>query len=430
MKKKIWVAIAFVLLTAVLGAPVFAGGGSQPSQSSGGGTGGGGVSAITIFHDKTGAPDYQPYFMKAGDELKAAIGVGLDAVGYPSTDVYTAAIRSALPTNSAPDLFSWWAGAWILDLQKSGLLAPTTAIWDKYKAEYSQGIRDAFTIDGQLYALPWGLEYWLVYYNKEVYSQLGLKEPANWDEFISNCQKIKAAGKTPLNQTIVDEWPAFITFEEIAMSADVALYNDLCTGKKKWTDPEAVQLFTIWKDMLDKGYFTDPSVNYFSDVPRLFNDNQLAMIMGGTWFYKTNLIDLGVPESKVGFFFIKTKDGKNRAILEPSPILVAKNSPRLDTALKAVDYFMSANGNTFLAKQVGSFPVNAKSDASFLTPFQKSILDTVNSGNFTLATRFWENMPTELMLQVNQKFQEFIVNRPAPQAICAEIQKLCDAYFK
>jgi multiple sugar transport system substrate-binding protein/raffinose/stachyose/melibiose transport system substrate-binding protein len=38
-------------------------------------------------------------------------------------------------------------------------------------------------------------------------------------------------------------------------------------------------------------------------------------------------------------------------------------------------------------------------------------------------------MPTQLMLQVNDKFQEFIVKKPSPEAICAEIQKLCDAYF-
>ena len=137
-------------------------------------------------------------------------------------------------------------------MQKPGLLAPVTSVWDKYKDEYSKGIRDAFTIDGQLYALPWSIEYWLVYYNKDVYSQLGLSVPKNWDEFLANCQKIKAAGKTPLNQTIVDEWPAFIVFEEIAASVDPNLYNDLCTGKKKFTDPQAVEIFRVWKDMIDK----------------------------------------------------------------------------------------------------------------------------------------------------------------------------------
>ena len=421
MKKAKWAFIAMALAALILAQPVFAGGGKQ--QASGSAT-------ITLTHDKTGAPDFHPYFMKAGTELKTATGIGLEPVGYPSTDVYTAATRSALPTNSSPDLFTWWAGAWIESLQKPGLLAPVTSVWDKYKDEYSKGIRDAFTIDGQLYALPWSIEYWLVYYNKDVYSQLGLSVPKNWDEFLANCQKIKAAGKTPLNQTIVDEWPAFIVFEEIAASVDPNLYNDLCTGKKKFTDPQAVEIFRVWKDMIDKGYFTDPSVNYFSDVPRLFSDNQLAMIIGGTWFVKTNLIDQGIPESKIGWFFIKTKDGRNRAILEPSPILVSKNSKNMEATMKVVDYWMSAQGNNFLSKQVEGFPVNSKADASYLSPMKQGILKEVNTGNFVLVTRFWENMPTELMLQVNQKFQEFIVNPANPQGICADIQKLCDAYFK
>ena len=404
----------------ILAVPVFAGGRQQASGSQ----------KITIIHDKTGAPDYHPYFMKAGDELKVATGITLEPSGYPSTDVYSAAVRSALPTNSAPDLFTWWAGAWIQDLEKTGFLAPVTAIWDKYKDDYSKGIRDSFTLNGQLYALPWSIEYWLVYYNKDVYSQLGLSIPRSWDEFLSNCQRIKAAGKTPLNQTIVDEWPAFITFEEIAASIDPNLYNGLCTGTRKFTEPQAIEIFRIWKDMIDKGYFTDPSVNYFSDVPRLFGDNQLAMIMGGTWFVKSQLIDLGVPESKIGWFFIKTRDGKNRAILEPSPILVSKNSKNLEAAMKAVDYWMSPQGNNFLSKQVEGFPVSSKADASYLSPMKQAMLKEVNDGNFVLVTRFWENMPTQLMLQVNQKFQEFIVNPASPEGICADIQRLCDAYFK
>ena len=385
---------------------------------------------LTIMHDKTGAPDYHPYFVKAGEDLKAKTGLSLNPVGYPSTDVYTAAIRSALPTAGAPDFFTWWGAAWTQDLQKNDLLLPITSIWDKHKDEFSQGVRDAYTINGELYSLPWSVDYWLVYYNKDIYSQLGLKEPASWDEFISNCAAVKAAGKTPLNQTIVDEWPAFITFEEVAASQGTDLYNDLCNGRKKFTDPESVEIFKTWKKMIDEGYFTEASVNYFSDVPRLFNDDQLVMVIGGTWYLKSVLLDNGVPESKIGTFFIKGKDGRNRAIMEPSPILVSKNGKNIEDTLKAVDYFMSAEGNTFLSKQTESFPVNGKSDASYLPPLKLAVQNEVLGGNYVLVTRFWENMPTELMLQVNAKFQEFIINPANPEGICAEIQTLCDAYFK
>jgi len=384
---------------------------------------------LTIMHDKSGAPDYHPYFVNASKELEAKTGISLNPVGYPSTDVFTAAIRSALPAAGAPDLFTWWAAAWTQDLQKNDLLLPLTSIWDKYKDEFSQGTRDAYTIDGELYSLAWCVDYWLVYYNKDIYAQLGLNVPASWDEFISNCEAIKAAGKTPLNQTIVDEWPAFITFQEIAAFYGTDLYNDLCSGRKKFTDPDSVEIFKTWKDMIDKGYFTEPSVNYFSDVPRLFNDDQLVMIFGGTWYFKSQLLDKGVPESKIGAFFLKVINGKNRAIMEPSPILVAKNGKNIEDTLKAVDYFMSAEGNTFLAKQTESFPVNTKSDASYLPPFKLAIQNEVLDGDYALVTRFWENMPTTLMLQVNAKFQEFILSPSDPEGMCAEIQALCDAYF-
>ena len=417
MKKTVFLFLSVVLAASM----VFAGGGKQKASGS---------TTITIIHDKIGAPDYQPYFMKAGEELKTATGISLEPSGYPSTDVYTAAVRSALPTSSTPDLFTWWAGAWIEDLQKTGFLAPVTTIWDKYKDDYPKGIRDSFTINGQIYAVPYASEYWLMYYNKDVYSQLGLSVPKTWDEFLLNCQKIKATGKTPLNQTIVDEWPAFITFQDIAASMDPDLYNGLCTGKRKFTEPAAIEIFRIWKDMIDKEYFTAPSTNYFSDVPRLFNDNQLAMIMGGTWFVKSQLIDLGVPESKIGWFILKTRDGRNRVILEVSPLLVPKNSKNLEAAMTAVDYYMSPKGSNFMSKQIEGFPVSSKADASYLSAMKQDMLKEVNTGNYVMVTRFWENMPTQLMLQVNQKFQEFIVNPASPESICADIQKLCDAYFK
>lgn len=37
-----------------------------------------------------------------------------------------------------------------------------------------------------------------MYYNKDMYKELGLEVPKNWDEFIANCEVIKNAGETPI----------------------------------------------------------------------------------------------------------------------------------------------------------------------------------------------------------------------------------------
>ncbi len=34
-----------------------------------------------------------------------------------------------------------------------GLVADITALWDKHKAEYPQGLRDAFTFNGKVYGM-------------------------------------------------------------------------------------------------------------------------------------------------------------------------------------------------------------------------------------------------------------------------------------
>ena len=384
---------------------------------------------LTINHDKIGSPDFHPFFLEASDDLFAATGISLNPVGYPSTDIYTAAIRSALVTDSPPDLFTWWAGAWTEDLQRNDLLLPVTQVWDQFSDQFPAAVRDAWEVNGELYSLPWGVDYWVVFYNREIYEELGLTAPTSWDEFIANCEAIRDAGITPLNQTIVDEWPAFITFQEIAASYSVSVYNDLSHGRLSWTSPEAVEIFEIWRDMIEADFFTAPSTHFFSDMPRMFNDGQLAMIMTGTWYLQSTLLDAGVPEENVGMFVLRGMDGGQRVLMEPSPILVARNGNNIDETLRAVEYFMSPEGNTFLARHVGSFPVNNMADTSFLPPIKQALSEDIGTGSYTLSIRFWENMSTTLMLQVNGMFQEFIIN-PDVEHVTTEMQRLVESYFE
>ena len=37
-----------------------------------------------------------------------------------------------------------------------------------------------------------------IYYNKDIYKELGLEIPETWDKFIENCKKINDSGKNPV----------------------------------------------------------------------------------------------------------------------------------------------------------------------------------------------------------------------------------------
>ena len=85
---------------------------------------------LIMMHDKGGNPNYQPFYEKVGVDAKAAIGVGFTPTPYPDTNTFIAAVRAALPTSKAPDLFTWWSTYRMKDLIDQGLVADTTELWN------------------------------------------------------------------------------------------------------------------------------------------------------------------------------------------------------------------------------------------------------------------------------------------------------------
>lgn len=386
---------------------------------------------IVLMHDKGGTPNFQPYFEAVGEKTKELLNVSVTPVPYPSTDVFMAAVRSALPTNEAPDLFTWWSTYRVKELIDQDLVAETTDIWDKHKDEYSQGLRDAFTFGGEVYGYCYGVEYWPVWYNKDVFSKLGLNVPETWDEFIEVCETLKANDVTPLMQTVLGRWPTFIMFEEMIIGEDPDLYVDLCEGRVKYTDERVKHAFEVWSDLIKKGYFTDSGTDLFTDSPNLFNQDKLGMVVCGTWYYTAVLTANGVPEDKIGAFILPSHNpdaGKN-VILEAMPILGGKNSPNLEAANSVVDWLMGAEGNAFLAEKITSFPANMKSDASYLPEVKVNLMDSITDEDYRVLNRYWEATPTPICETAVDKFAEFILNPDDLDNVLADLDELADAYW-
>ncbi len=411
-KKLVLVLLAPVLLFAALG--VFAA--DEPS--------------LILMHDKGGNPNYQPFFEQVGQMSKDAVDVGFTPTPYPDTSTYIASVRAALPTDKAPDLFTWWSTYRVKDLIDQGLVADLTALWDKHKAEYPKGIRDAFTFNGKVYGFCDVVEYWGVWYNKAVFAKYNLKIPTTWSQFISVCDTLKKNGVTPLAQTVQGRWPTFIMFEEMVARQDPQLYVDLCDGKVKYTDPRVKAAFGVWADMIKKGYFTDPSTDLFSDVPRLFNSGEVAMVPCGSW-YLTVLTGAGVPEDNADIFImppVKPSAGKV-VILEASPILISKKTPNLEAAMKVADWWMGPEGNAAFAKLVNQFPPNSKADASFLPASKVALKQKIVSENYRVLNRYWEATPTPICEQAVDKFAEFILKPNTVDTVLADLQKIAADYW-
>jgi multiple sugar transport system substrate-binding protein/raffinose/stachyose/melibiose transport system substrate-binding protein len=385
---------------------------------------------VTLMHDKGGNPDYRPFYDALGAAAQQAIGVGISQTPYPSTDVFMSTVRAALPTKQAPELFTWWSTYRMKDLIDQGLCADLTDLWNKHKADFSAGVRNAFTFDGKVYGIPYSIEYWGVWYNKTTFKKLNLSVPTTWAQFLKVCDALKAAGVTPMAQSVQGRWPAFIMFEEMVARQDPQLYEDLCAGKARYTDPRVKTAFTVWADLINKGYFTDASTDLFSDTPRLFQQGQVGMVPIGSWYY-TTLTSSGVADADCGFFVMPPPNPKvgKVAIMEAAPIVVAKNSPNLAAARKLIDWMMTPAGSAVLPKALNQFPPTLTADTSFLPKVKVDLAAMLVKDKYRILNRYWEATPTPICESAVDKFAEFILDTSKLDSVLADLDKLATDYW-
>jgi ABC-type glycerol-3-phosphate transport system substrate-binding protein len=254
--------------------------------------------------------------------------------------------------------------------------------------------------------------------------------PTTWDEFLKVCATLKKNKVTPMEMTVSARWPTFILFEEMVARQDPQLYVDLCDGKVKYSDPRVKEAFTVWADLIKKGYFTDPSTDLFADAPRLFGKGELAMVPCGSW-YITVLTGAGVPEDSFDIFIMPPVNpaAGNVVIMEASPVLISKKTPNLAAAKKVADWWMGPEGNAFFAKMVNQYPANAKSDASFLPASKVALVKTIVDQKYRVLNRYWEATPTPICEKAVDKFAEFILKPNTVDTVLADLDKIADEYW-
>lgn len=394
-------------------------GGIQPASA---------AEALTLYHDKS---PWQDLFIAMSEMSVAAGGAALDPVSFADTTSYQAALKPALSSNDAPDMFTWWSGYRFEDLYKEGVTEDLSDVWAQAVADGNlvESLASAFTFDGQAHAIPTTVSYWVVFYNMKVFADNGLTPPATWDEMIGAADTLKAAGITPFAASVAGRWPSFIWFEEMVMRTDPKFYEDLCAGTAKYTDPTAVQAMETWKGLIDAGYFTSFDLDLFADIPALFASGELAMIPVGTWYpgYAINPTGM-VAGTDYGVFVmpnINPELTENVIIVETGALAVAKNGQNIEEAKKWVAWWVTPEAQTAWANKLGDVPANPKATSE--NPEVGKLLETLSAGNYRLLQRYWEASPVPIVEGAVDFLTEFMLNPGSMMDVLGKIQELADA---
>ena len=383
--------------------------------------------AIDFYHDKA---NWQDAFTAAFGKAPAAV----TATPYADTSSYQAAVRASLKTPSAPGLFTWWSGYRMKDLVDAGLLADVSDIWKKYidSGKYNASLADPYTFDGKVYGVPDNIAWWVVFYNKKVFAQYNLTPPKTWEELETINATLKQNDVTPFGATIEGRWPAFIWFEEFLIRQDPDLYAKLMSGDAKYTDQGVTDMFAKWKEWIDKGYFTDPSIDFGTAggnaMASQFAQGKLGMILVGTWYFST-FTQAGMSGDDVGAFIMPNmKAGMKPALIaESAPILVSANSEQKADALKNADYWMSTEAQQTFIDLMDFPPINA--DVKAKSPLISELATTINGSGYNQINRFWEATPPDIAEAAVDELGNFMLHPETAAQVQTNLQALADKYW-
>lgn len=379
-----------------------------------------GGSTLTLNGDRA---DFTDAYEIAGDALEALGDYNIEPRNVPSTENYQQVIRSSLQTSSTTDLIKWWNGYRLEDLARSGGLADLTSEWDAAvdKGWVNPDSKDSFSYDGKVYAVPMYKSYWVIFYNKHVFDTAGITPPTTWDEFISNNEKIRAAGVTPLFATQEPGWTSFIWFEEILSKLDPDFYVKLMSGEAKYTDPTAVKAMEIWSDLYAAGDFTAPDVAWDSE-PSLFQNGEVAQVPMGTW--RNGLfVANGMTSDDYGAYVLPAIDPNvdPSVIVESGVLAVADKAPNREAAVKALgDWLNPAVQGPWVntIKDTSANPTVITDD-----PTLASISEQVATLKPRELVRYWEASPPALIEGGVQILATFMVD-PSKANISPTLEKL------
>ena len=205
-------------------------------------------------------------------------------------DNYFSLLQAAAISKSGPDLGVMWTGLFTLKYK-----AFLTNLKDQVPADALarvQGLEwtsEDFKKDNGPYVMPLEKQFYIGFYSKKALAKAGVASvPTTWDELYAACDKLKAAGLTPLvygngGQSLGAEFYPWYDASYLMIGAHgVDRWKGLYDGSNAWNSPTNTAQFTKWAALKSKGCTNSDVLTKTNNLDD-FTSGKAAMIIDGTW---------------------------------------------------------------------------------------------------------------------------------------------------
>ncbi len=350
------------------------------------------------------------------DGAGEATGQTIQADLVTPTDQYQAFIQTSIAGGNTPDFFSWWNGGQLTDLAETGAAADLSAQWDAAieAGDFSSAQRDLVSVDGLPYAFLMNQASWVTFYNMEAFAQAGITEtPTTWAEFMDACEKLKAAGYTPINAPGT-EWMPFIWFSQLVAGVDPEAFVGINDGSVAYNGEAVQEAFAMWVEMYERGYFSDPREK---DDQKFFVDGSAAMYLTGDWHTGSFVASGMEPGTSLATFLTPpvNADAGLSVIIEAAPILVSAASLEANPAIgDAVLAMMTADASNTLGEIAGVY--NGNLQANTPNAIIEANMAEIDARQPRGLVRWWEAVPPQIQGDLVSAMGAFMLNPTAEQA--------------
>jgi len=227
---------------------------------------------------------------------------------------YQDKIKVYAASDGLPDIFSSWGNTnFLKPLVDSGAVAAIDAA-DLGEHGFVDAALGAFTFDGKLYGLPRNSDFWVLYYNKQIFADNGITVPQTEADLVKAIETLKAKKIVPIAMDGRDAWVSGIWFDTMLqrVSGTWETAQKAMDGSGTYDDPATVAAATAMQKWVDLGAFGAGFLNQDYGMARnMFGQGKAAMFMMGNWEMGM-AADENFPEevrSSIGAFSIPALDG-------------------------------------------------------------------------------------------------------------------------
>ncbi|NMB45395.1 MAG: sugar ABC transporter substrate-binding protein [Firmicutes bacterium] len=248
-------------------------------------------------------------------------------------------VLSQVLTDTLPDIV-FADNPWVRQWAEAGVykdITPLVEQWDDYE-DFFHGTRDACTFQGRAYALQLVTNNLALFYNKDMFAELGIAEPPKtWDDIKAISAKVTAnlPGVYGLAFSAWDDEECTWQFEPFIWSNKGSLLE--------LDQPEAVAALQFWTDLVNEGYTARDCLNWRQqDVTHQLVNKKVAMMVMGPWEIRSGLKDadfeygiVPIPVPKAGYNPVSPMGGECFGLsssIDPS---------KIDAAWQLIEYLVA-----------------------------------------------------------------------------------------